>query len=284
MPAVRRFVARLLAFDTKLASAIGPHDASGSNWTLRLVQRLWLATAVVLVLLIAAVAALVCDVAISKFFLQNPDTLLRRMVAIAEPFGNGWGVLLVVILIWQLDPARRRDLLFVVTASYGAGLVANLAKMTVVRVRPHSFDFVGGVATTFGYQLDSTAGGSSLQSFPSAHTATAVGLAIALSLVYPRSRNLFFIIAIGVAMQRVCAGAHFLSDVLAGAALGLTVGVACARAHLRKWRQLGAFPRVDHRANGNPAVEHLERKPIRAESVDHESTSLRDDARATSAA
>jgi membrane-associated phospholipid phosphatase len=59
------------------------------------------------------------------------------------------------------------------------------------------------------------------QSFPSAHTATAFGLALCLASLYPQGKGWFFTLASLVAMQRMVAGAHYLSDVLAGAAIGI---------------------------------------------------------------
>jgi membrane-associated phospholipid phosphatase len=60
-----------------------------------------------------------------------------------------------------------------------------------------------------------------LQSFPSGHTATAVGLALALSSLYPGGRRLFALLAVLAASQRVLFDAHFLSDTLVAA------GIAC---------------------------------------------------------
>src|SRR6185369_11721275 len=71
--------------------------------------------------------------------------------------------------------------------------------------------------------------GHHVQSFPSAHAATAVGLAIALSTFYPRGRWLFAVFA-GLAMvQRLDAHAHYLSDVLAGASIAFFLAAAFTR-------------------------------------------------------
>ena len=64
---------------------------------------------------------------------------------------------------------------------------------------------------------------SGLQSFPSAHTATAAGLAAALIWLYPQGRLLFTLLAVLVGCQRIVSGAHFPSDVLVGAAAGCLV-------------------------------------------------------------
>jgi undecaprenyl-diphosphatase len=57
-------------------------------------------------------------------------------------------------------------------------------------------------------------------SFPSGHTITAFSVAISLSLFYPDLAPGFLFCAISVAASRILLGMHFLSDVLAGAAIG----------------------------------------------------------------
>ena len=71
--------------------------------------------------------------------------------------------------------------------------------------------------------------GSTNQSFPSAHTATSVGLALALICIYPAARSVFCVLPLLVAFQRMDSGAHFLSDVLCGAAVGCLVAALSIR-------------------------------------------------------
>jgi undecaprenyl-diphosphatase len=57
-------------------------------------------------------------------------------------------------------------------------------------------------------------------SFPSGHTITAFAVAVSLSSFYPDLAAGLFFCAISVAISRILLGMHFLSDVLAGAAIG----------------------------------------------------------------
>jgi undecaprenyl-diphosphatase len=57
-------------------------------------------------------------------------------------------------------------------------------------------------------------------SFPSGHTITAFSVAVSLSLFYPSIAPALLFCAVSVAASRVVLGMHFLSDVLAGAAIG----------------------------------------------------------------
>jgi undecaprenyl-diphosphatase len=61
-------------------------------------------------------------------------------------------------------------------------------------------------------------------SFPSGHTITAFAVAVALGTFYPALRPGLFFCATSIAASRIVLGMHFLSDVLAGAALGALLG------------------------------------------------------------
>ncbi|MBX9787860.1 MAG: phosphatase PAP2 family protein [Pirellulales bacterium] len=178
-------------------------------------------------LLLASLGALSIDMALARWCAAgNVPKNMHRLLETAEDFGNGFGVVLIALAIGVLDPARRRALVRVLTAAYGAGLAANAVKILLVRFRPRELNLVAsGLSDTFGGVLGLGDGRS--HSFPSAHTATAVGLALLLGWLYPRGRWYFAALAVLVGAQRVAVGAHFLSDVLVGAALGLAVGWCC---------------------------------------------------------
>jgi len=65
-------------------------------------------------------------------------------------------------------------------------------------------------------------------SFPSGHTITAFAVTAALAGFYPEMLPGLIFCAISIAASRVVLGMHFLSDVLAGAALGVTLGALAA--------------------------------------------------------
>ncbi len=63
-------------------------------------------------------------------------------------------------------------------------------------------------------------------SFPSGHTITAFAVATSLSFFYPSLTIGLLFCAISVATSRILLGMHFLTDVLAGAAIGGVLGYA----------------------------------------------------------
>jgi undecaprenyl-diphosphatase len=63
-------------------------------------------------------------------------------------------------------------------------------------------------------------------SFPSGHSMTAFALCASLSLAYPVLFSSLLVCAVSIALSRILLGMHFLSDVIAGAALGVLIGMA----------------------------------------------------------
>ena len=179
-------------------------------------------------LLIAVLVSLAIDLPVAGYARQtNHPRWLSELLENAEPFGHGYGCTLIVIAVFVLDPARRKYFPHLLAGSLGAGVAANAVKLLVIRLRPRDIEVLPeNVWSTFG-GLWSMSQGNSSQSFPSAHTAVAVGLAVMLSALYPRGRWFFTIIAILVGMQRVQCSAHFPSDVFAGAIVGWCVATGC---------------------------------------------------------
>lgn len=61
-------------------------------------------------------------------------------------------------------------------------------------------------------------------SFPSGHSITAFAIATPISIHYPTLAAGMIFCAISVAISRIMLGLHFLSDVLAGCAIGFALG------------------------------------------------------------
>jgi membrane-associated phospholipid phosphatase len=199
------------------------HPINIRRWT-------WWACLLPVAVVLLAVAVMPADVAISAWFLgEYCPGVLRGLFALCEVFGHGLGVLVILAVIHQLDPARRWALPRVALATFGAGLLANISKLVIARTRPRNFTFDNDVWSTFGDWFPSIAHGSTGQSMPSAHTAAAVGLAAALIWLYPRGRIVFPALVVLVAMQRINEGWHYPSDVLVGAALGLVAALGVLR-------------------------------------------------------
>jgi membrane-associated phospholipid phosphatase len=176
------------------------------------------------VLLLAGVAAFAVDVPIARAFRDwNLLPSIHSYLGLFdrfEVFGHGMGVAVLLIVLHQLDPKHRWAIPRLIACAAGAGMAANLVKMLIFRTRPYGSTLDGTVWSTFGQWFSALGVGSVGQSFPSAHTATAIGFAAGLTWLYPQGRLLFFVLTVLVGCQRIVCGAHYLSDVLIGAAVG----------------------------------------------------------------
>ena len=59
-----------------------------------------------------------------------------------------------------------------------------------------------------------------LRELPSGHTANVFATLVAVGVIFPRARPALWVYALVIAASRVVGTAHFLSDVIAGAAFG----------------------------------------------------------------
>jgi undecaprenyl-diphosphatase len=173
--------------------------------------------------------------------------------------GARWGPLTVVFVAasawWVKGPlfvaigacgdvrARRQ---FPVTAcaaglsALAAGVVSTVLKESFDRTRPGNSGI--GVEPLVATPPD--------PSFPSGHTLTAFAAAAVVASFHPRLRWPLFALAGLVGLSRIYLGVHFWLDVLAGAALGVIIGLGAAWVarkaawRIRAVRRLRAFARA----------------------------------------
>lgn len=199
--------------------------------------------AVAAVLAVAGLAALAIDVPVATWFKNHrlPGEI-GRLVNLLEISGHSLGAAIILIAAVVLDrslavprPGRfgvaERAFARMVAATYLGGLVVDVIKLAVERVRPRAADLAALTSpfATFGDASLAAAAtrASDLMSFPSGHSAVAAGLAAALTWRYPRGVPLFMLLAAATALQRVVSSAHYPSDTAFGAAVGIVAAVAC---------------------------------------------------------
>lgn len=151
---------------------------------------------------------------------------LRKAIHLSETFAHSLGAAAILGCIMLTAGRERRPALWLaVLITCTSGLVANSLKGCFTRVRPHSQEQIleAGELPTAGQvqvaQSELKFWDSRQRSFPSGHAAVAWGLMIGLSLAFPRSTPLFALLASAASFQRIESGAHFPSDVFAGAAI-----------------------------------------------------------------
>ncbi len=95
------------------------------------------------------------------------------------------------------------------------GIITQIIKHLVGRPRPNHTDF----EDVFNFKYFTLE--SNFHSFPSGHSSTIFIVCFILVSVFPKLRYFFYILASVVAFSRVVVGAHFFTDILAGAILAL---------------------------------------------------------------
>jgi undecaprenyl-diphosphatase len=159
-------------------------------------------------------------------------TFLRDL----SQLGGTTGLVIVVIAVAVLAQRRipnRSALLFLLLVVVGQNLLANGIKLLVDRARP-DIDRLTGFAGS---------------SFPSGHATAAAATYAAIALLLSRRRGVAtraalvggaVAIAVSVAASRVLLGVHWLTDVMAGLALGWAWFALCSIAFGGRLMRFGA--------------------------------------------
>jgi undecaprenyl-diphosphatase len=117
---------------------------------------------------------------------------------------------------------------FIIAVNAVSGIVSQGLKHLFGRARPKLFEVVGP------FHFDTFAMNATYASFPSGHAITSFGTALALGYFIPRLRWPLLALAVLIGISRIVIGAHYPSDVLAGAAIGTGTAILLRRAFLRR--------------------------------------------------
>jgi membrane-associated phospholipid phosphatase len=217
-----------------------------------------------LILAVVGLLILPFDTSIIEFVQNHPPrgefkALLQR----SETFGHGTGIALILVTLFVVSRPEIRRGIWIAGSAYGAGIAANILKVMVVRTRPGAIaedgvnaafrlvDLTVSPLVSLSEHLQAT----TEQSCPSAHTATAFGMAVALGTLFPRGRVWFLCLAGLVGLQRISTSAHFPSDVCWGASIGIVWGVYA----MKQLARLDAHPQ--------PAVQTVREQTVREQTV-----------------
>lgn len=198
----------------------------------------WLLGASLLLLVLVAWSYAFWDRAVAEWAFHLPlswANTARRLSGLGE--GAYWMVLVFAIGVAAV--VRKRPAVVVwagktFLAVAGAGIVANVLKVVAGRARPRALDsgVWGFHFLEFGYRFNS---------FPSGHAAIAAAVAASICLARPAAWPLAAALWLALAGGRVLTGSHFVSDVLAGGAVGIVVMV-----FFERWSRLkGLLRRFD---------------------------------------
>jgi len=154
-----------------------------------------------------------------RFNQWQPPRWVKLWALGATRAGDGWLWYLVgvMVLLFGGEPRFQAVATAAVAVGSGAGLFLTVKKATGRR-RPHCFETHCWATLLPPDQF----------SFPSGHTIHGVrGFGIADSVLSRFDRAAPVLCAVSIAISRILLGMHFLSDVLAGAAIGTVVAYVC---------------------------------------------------------
>lgn len=139
------------------------------------------------------------------------------------------GVYIVLALFALLIKKYRKYAAYLLASMFTSGLVLHIIKMTIGRARPHKIpDNNPFVFEPFNFHHH-------FQSFPSGHSQTLFTLAVFVSFFFPKTTPWVLLVALYLAFTRAITLAHFVSDVWAGATLGLLMTAVTLRYLVRKY-------------------------------------------------
>jgi undecaprenyl-diphosphatase len=164
------------------------------------------------------------DLGAARWGARHATELATTILRDVSMLGGTLGLITVAVVVAVVEHRRipnRSALVFIVAVFVGQNLLANGTKLLVERARPDI------------RQLTGFAGSS----FPSGHATAAAACYAAVALLLSRRRSgmvrallagIAVAIATGVATSRVLLGVHWLTDVLAGLALGWAWFALCS--------------------------------------------------------
>lgn len=136
------------------------------------------------------------------------------IIKIVSKSGDGYLYLLLGSLLWAFEPKYGKVFLYTSILAYALELpVYIILKKLFKRQRP----------CDFFYNFQSHITPADKFSLPSGHTAAAFLMASLLTHFYPSVALIVYPWACMIGLSRVMLGVHYPSDIIAGAALGLTI-------------------------------------------------------------
>ena len=172
-------------------------------------------------------AALLFDGLVAASIPHFKSPILNALVGTINPIGSGVTLLVVCVALAVMSRRIRRPRLHAAAcisalAFASAGLIEFSLKHLVGRPRPDAALASAGVlGPSFAPDVDS---------FPSGHATSVFAVATIFAAYYPRLRWPLYALAAAIALGRVYLARHYVSDIIAGAALG-TIVAACLYRH-----------------------------------------------------
>lgn len=177
-----------------------------------------LVTTAIVTMIIATLFYNFFDIPCVSYFQALKGTTLHAVFSFITEFGKAEYILVPAALLYLLYRKKSPSLAlkggFIFTSVAASGIIVDIIKALAGRFRPELYF----KENLFGFDFLHIA--HNMTSFPSGHSATALGAGVGLALLYPRFRMPFIMIALLIMSSRVVIVRHYPSDVLVGAFIG----------------------------------------------------------------
>ena len=174
------------------------------------------------VLVISTAAWHIWDIPLAEFWHNAPEeSIFVKIFTFLNIWGDSKYCLvpsgMIFLAFNRYFPILAKKAAFVFVSVASGGILVNIVKVIVSRARPVLW-FTSETYGFYWFQID-----YHFLSFPSGHSATAMGLAMALSRIHPGWCKVYLLAGALIAASRMVVGAHYFSDVMVGGLLGAVV-------------------------------------------------------------
>jgi membrane-associated phospholipid phosphatase len=188
-------------------------------------RRVWYWVTALLVAAAVLALAFWLDPIVQNWIVEHPNRQLRKIMAAVSRFGDwqehaGLGLLLLGIAWWRRNKRWTRVFLAMLIACALAGVAARVVKVATGRARP-------SVKTELAWTGPRLS--EKYHAFPSGHTAASTAFFAVLAIANWRIGMPCLLIPLLVAFSRMYLFAHYLSDVVFAAMLGILCALLIAK-------------------------------------------------------
>ncbi len=171
------------------------------------------------ILTLALIGSFFIDQNVTNWIVDHRIPILNLFFVNLTHLGGFVTVPIFGIIAYLCTKKHKRQIVWIIITTAIAGVLALVLKYIIARPRPDVLFLVQEPKT---------------MSFPSGHATAVFMLLPMIWQTFPRFRWVWLLFASLVAISRVYIGVHYLSDVIAGAFLGLTVGLLCLKYQKKK--------------------------------------------------
>ena len=200
-----------------------------------MIKKIQIELIILVFLLINILFSYSVDVGFYNYFAQldygsNTIYLKEFFVAITELGTSLWYFIIFILIYFLSFYGNKTKSNSIINKNYlknlslysfsyllTVGLVTQILKHLIGRARPNHTNFNEAIEYNF-FSLDST-----FHSFPSGHSSTIIAVTLIACSILPSLSIFFYFCGFLIALSRVVVGAHFITDVVAGALIAIII-------------------------------------------------------------